>query len=93
MDAHTFAPISLPPMLDLAHSAYTVLDSVTRAVFLHVTTKRAHARAQWGDIIKSNSNGTYFALSLRKRLGRQRAAHCHHTQRRRFMESHYHALA
>lgn len=64
MDARTFAPISLPPMLDLAHSAYTVLDSVTRAVFLHVTTTRAHARAQWGDIIKSNSNGTYFALSL-----------------------------
>lgn len=60
MDARTFAPISLPHSLRLDHSAYTVLDSVTRAVFLHVTTQAA----QWGDIIKSNSNGTYFASSL-----------------------------
>ncbi|WFD26616.1 vacuolar protein sorting/targeting protein PEP1 [Malassezia nana] len=63
LDGYQFAPLTLPPSLQLDHRAYTVLDSVTRAVFLHVTTHDSNM-AQWGDIVKSNSNGTYYALSL-----------------------------
>lgn len=64
LDGITFAPISLPPALQSDHSAYTVLDSVTRSVFLHATTTPPFARAQWGHMVKSNSNGTYYAMSL-----------------------------
>lgn len=63
LDGHRFSPVTLPPSLQLDHRAYTVLDSVTRAVFMHVTTT-SNPNAQWGDIVKSNSNGTYYALSL-----------------------------
>lgn len=62
MDAHRFAEIQLPPQLDLERHAYTVLDSVTRAVFMHVSPQQSALR-QWGDLVKSNSNGTYYALS------------------------------
>ncbi|WFD30491.1 vacuolar protein sorting/targeting protein PEP1 [Malassezia sp. CBS 17886] len=63
MDARTFAPIQLPPGMPADHHAYTVLDSVTRSVFLHVTAQ-APARAEWGDLVTSNSNGTYYTRSL-----------------------------
>lgn len=63
LDGYKFAPLTLPPSLQLDHRAYTVLDSLTRAVFLHVTTHDTDM-VQWGDIVKSNSNGTYYALSL-----------------------------
>jgi hypothetical protein len=43
--------------------AYTVLESSTKAVFLHMTMSEA-PRPFWGNILKSNSNGTYFGLSI-----------------------------
>ncbi|WFD44584.1 vacuolar protein sorting/targeting protein PEP1 [Malassezia psittaci] len=63
MDAAQFAAIQLPPQLELAHHAFTVLDSVTQAVFMHVSTQLA-SRREWGELVKSNSNGTYYTLSL-----------------------------
>ncbi|WFD05581.1 vacuolar protein sorting/targeting protein PEP1 [Malassezia vespertilionis] len=65
LNAREFAEVRLPPQLQLDHRAYTVLDSVTEAVFLHVTTYQTML-AEWGDIIKSNSNGTYYTLSLER---------------------------
>ena len=43
--------------------AYTILESSTKSVFLHVTTSEPPAPF-WGNILKSNSNGTYFGLSI-----------------------------
>ena len=49
--------------MKLENQAYTVLESTTDAVFLHVTT-HSTAGSEWGSLFKSNSNGTYYALSL-----------------------------
>lgn len=62
MDGDTFAEAKLPPSLKLDNNAYTVLDSVTKSIFLHVTTHAARG-SEWGTILKSNGNGTYFSLS------------------------------
>ncbi|CAO1629918.1 unnamed protein product [Parajaminaea phylloscopi] len=62
MDGHTFAEAGLPPNLKLDDKAYTILDSVTKSIFLHVTTHAARG-SEWGTILKSNGNGTYYALS------------------------------
>lgn len=43
--------------------AYTILESSTKSVFLHVTVSESPAPT-WGDILKSNSNGTYFGISV-----------------------------
>lgn len=43
--------------------AYTILESSTMSVFLHVTTSEPPA-PYWGNILKSNSNGTYYGLSM-----------------------------
>lgn len=43
--------------------AYTILESSTDAVFLHVTMSTSNG-AEWGNLLKSNSNGTYYGLSL-----------------------------
>lgn len=62
MDGKTFAEAALPPNLNLDDKAYTILDSVTKSIFLHVTTQ-AKPGAEWGTILKSNGNGTYYSLS------------------------------
>lgn len=72
LDGYHMTPISLPPSLALDHRAYTVLDSVTRAVFLHVTT--SNTVAPWGTIAKSNSNATYYTTSL-ERVNRDEAGY------------------
>ena len=43
--------------------AYTILESSTMSVFLHVTTSE-RPRPYWGSILKSNANGTYYSISL-----------------------------
>ena len=64
VDGHTFAAAEFPPNFHVAHQqAYTVLDSSTHAVFLHVTVNSLADR-EYGTIIKSNSNGTSYVLSL-----------------------------
>lgn len=43
--------------------AYTILESSTDSVFLHMTTSEP-PRPYWGDLLKSNWNGTYFGSSI-----------------------------
>ena len=43
--------------------AYTVLESSTDSIFLHMTMSE-WPNPFWGNILKSNSNGTYFGLSV-----------------------------
>ncbi|KAI9847205.1 MAG: vacuolar protein sorting/targeting protein PEP1 [Sclerophora amabilis] len=64
IDGNTFANARFPPNFDVPHqSAYTVLDSSTHSVFLHVTVN-ALAEYEYGSIVKSNSNGTSYVMSL-----------------------------
>lgn len=64
VDGRVFADAEFPPNLDVPYQkAYTVLDSSTHAVFLHVTVNGGEGTA-YGSLIKSNSNGTSYALSL-----------------------------
>ena len=64
VDGHTFAAAEFPPNFKVAHQqAYTVLDSSTHAVFLHVTVNNQEDH-EYGTIIKSNSNGTSYVLTL-----------------------------
>lgn len=53
--------------------AYTILESSTDAVFLHVTMS-TETDAEWGSLLKSNSNGTYYGLSL-AHVNRNRAGY------------------
>ena len=43
--------------------AYTILESSTKSLFLHMTMSETPAPF-WGTILKSNSNGTYFGVSM-----------------------------
>lgn len=63
-DGQTFADALFPPNFKVPHqTAYTVLDSSTHAVFLHVTVEDRDG-FEYGSIVKSNSNGTSYVLSL-----------------------------
>ncbi|KAI5369474.1 Putative WD40/YVTN repeat-like-containing domain superfamily, sortilin, Sialidase superfamily [Septoria linicola] len=63
IDGITFADAQFPPNFKVAHqTAYTVLDSSTHAVFLHVTVNGVEGQ-EYGSILKSNSNGTSYVLS------------------------------
>lgn len=63
IDGKTFANAQFPSNFQVPHQrAYTVLDSSTHAVFLHVTVNNRQAQ-EYGSIIKSNSNGTSYVLS------------------------------
>lgn len=50
-------------LISCFYQAYTVLESSTDAVFLHLTMSSTRD-AEWGNLLKSNSNGTYYGLSL-----------------------------
>ncbi|KAK4046163.1 vacuolar protein sorting/targeting protein PEP1 [Microbotryomycetes sp. JL201] len=63
LDGKTFALARFPPNMHIENQAYTVLESTTDSVFLHVTTN-SNEGAEWGQLFKSNSNGTYYAPSL-----------------------------
>lgn len=43
--------------------AYTILDSTTKSIFLHITIN-GYKGFEWGSILKSNSNGTNFVKVL-----------------------------
>ncbi|KAK7456441.1 vacuolar protein sorting/targeting protein PEP1 [Stygiomarasmius scandens] len=62
LDGVNFAPGMFPPGMRPDAHAYTVLESSTKSLFLHKTTSEAPFPF-WGNILKSNSNGTYFVLS------------------------------
>ena len=64
VDGKTFADAMFPSNFHVPHQkAYTVLDSSTHAVFLHVTVENRED-FEYGTIVKSNSNGTSYVLSL-----------------------------
>ena len=63
IDGNTFADADFPPRFSTSRqSAFTVLDSVTKSVFLHITTSTDLNR-EFGTLLKSNSNGTYYVTS------------------------------
>jgi photosystem II stability/assembly factor-like uncharacterized protein len=64
LDGVHFADAQFPPKLQVDHqTAYTVLDSSTHSVFLHVTVNPRKDQ-EYGALIKSNSNGTSYVLSI-----------------------------
>lgn len=63
VDAENFAAAAFPHGFKIDHQrAYTVLDSSTHSVFLHVTVSDEEDH-EYGTIIKSNSNGTSYVMS------------------------------
>lgn len=63
LDGRTFATGQFPPGMHPDTHAYTILESSTDSIFLHMTMSEWPA-PYWGNILKSNSNGTYFGLSV-----------------------------
>ncbi|KAK7031441.1 Sortilin [Favolaschia claudopus] len=63
LDGVKFATGMFPPSMHPQTHAYTVLESSTGSLFLHMTMSEP-PNPYWGNILKSNSNGTYFGLSL-----------------------------
>lgn len=65
VDASHFADVHFPPNFQVEiQSGYTALESTTHAAFLYVAVDRSPGR-EYGAIIKSNSNGTEYAMSIR----------------------------
>lgn len=64
LDGVTFAEAHFPYGFDVPHQReYTVLDSSTHAINLFVTTETTEGH-RYGSIMKSNSNGTSYVLSI-----------------------------
>lgn len=64
IDGETYAEAKFPYNFEVSNQhAYTVLDSSTHAVNLFVATELKENR-KYGTIIKSNSNGTSYVLSI-----------------------------
>ncbi|KAF5379399.1 hypothetical protein D9615_006570 [Tricholomella constricta] len=61
LDGYSFATGRFPAGMHPETHAYTVLESSTKALFLHMTMSD---EPYYGNILKSNSNGTYFGLSI-----------------------------
>ncbi|KAG6856320.1 vacuolar protein sorting/targeting protein PEP1, partial [Tephrocybe sp. NHM501043] len=61
LDGYNFATGQFPIGMHPETHAYTVLESSTKALFLHMTMSE---EPYYGNILKSNSNGTYFGLSI-----------------------------
>lgn len=63
MDGLEYKPAKFPPNLNAEHSReYTVLDSSTHAINMFVPTEVKDGH-RFGNILKSNSNGTSYVLS------------------------------
>ncbi|KAH6630838.1 hypothetical protein B0J18DRAFT_363119 [Chaetomium sp. MPI-SDFR-AT-0129] len=66
LDGVTFADAQFPHGFDIPHQhIYTVLDSSTHAVNLFVATEMRDRDCELGTILKSNSNGTSYVVSVR----------------------------
>ncbi|KAF8894237.1 vacuolar protein sorting/targeting protein 10 [Gymnopilus junonius] len=63
LDGKHFANGQFPPSMHPETHAYTVLESSTQSLFLHMTMSE-YPDPYWGTILKSNSNGTYFGISI-----------------------------
>lgn len=65
VDGSTFADASFPKDFKVeAQTAYNILDSADHSIFMHVTTD-GRQNKEVGSLLKSNSNGTYYVLSLK----------------------------
>ncbi|TFK24535.1 vacuolar protein sorting/targeting protein 10 [Coprinopsis marcescibilis] len=64
LDGEHFASGKFPPNMSPDTHAYTILESTTNALFVHMTMTPLPPAPQWGNLLKSNSNGTYFGLSI-----------------------------
>lgn len=63
-DGVVFADADFPSDFKVqATTAFTILDSGDQSIFMHVTTN-SEAGHEKGALLKSNSNGTYYVLSL-----------------------------
>ncbi|EEB06447.1 sorting receptor for vacuolar protein [Schizosaccharomyces japonicus yFS275] len=66
VNGRNFSPCIFPQNIQVhSQQAYTILSSKTRALFIHVTLS-SRKGAEWGSVLKSNSNGTYFVNVLDK---------------------------
>jgi hypothetical protein len=63
LDGRTFSSGKFPPTMRPETHAYTILESSTDSVFLHMTMSEP-PRPYWGNLLKSNWNGTYYGLSI-----------------------------
>lgn len=64
LDTHvSCAAVDIHHVVLISLKAYTALESSTRSIFLHIAMSAA-PNPFWGNIVKSNSNGTYFGLSI-----------------------------
>ncbi|KDR81165.1 hypothetical protein GALMADRAFT_241725 [Galerina marginata CBS 339.88] len=63
LDGKHFTSGKFPPSMHPETHAYTILESSTKSLFLHMTMSEFPAPF-WGTILKSNSNGTYFGISI-----------------------------
>lgn len=63
VDGTTFADLKFPPNIVPTEDLYTVLDTSEHAIFLYVQGNNMTG-SEYGSIVKSNSNGTTYALSL-----------------------------
>ncbi|KAK9765410.1 vacuolar protein sorting/targeting protein PEP1 [Basidiobolus ranarum] len=63
VDGETFATAQFTGDLSRIHQAYTVLESTTHSVFLHVTMN-TRQNSEFGTIYISNANGTFFTTSI-----------------------------
>ncbi|KAK9490568.1 hypothetical protein V1508DRAFT_457722 [Lipomyces doorenjongii] len=64
IDGATFAHAKWPPTFTVElETAYTILDTSTKAIVLHCTVSGQRG-AEYGTILKSNSNGTSYVTSI-----------------------------
>lgn len=64
IDGKNFAEVKFPSNFKIdKQQAYTILESITHSVFMHVTTNPLPETA-FGSILKSNSNGTNYVDSV-----------------------------
>ncbi|GBB91648.1 hypothetical protein RclHR1_01900013 [Rhizophagus clarus] len=61
LNAENFAEAQFPPNMQMTQNAFTVLESATYSITLHVTTSKTN---KYGNILKSNGNGTFYTFSL-----------------------------
>ncbi|GMM35449.1 type I sorting receptor [Saccharomycopsis crataegensis] len=63
LDGETFAHAKFPHDFNVdSEQAYTVFKTFSKSIYLHVTTSNLR-NAEFGSILKSNSNGTSYVLS------------------------------
>lgn len=63
VDGFTFAPAQFPPDHYIDRNTFTVLQSTTHSILLDVF-KSTITGKEYGDLYKSNGNGTFYHLSL-----------------------------